>query len=71
MVATDVASRGLDIKGLGVVINYHIPEDPDVYIHRIGRTGRIGNYGKAYSFATPEDSRALWRIKKLKESQRA
>jgi superfamily II DNA/RNA helicase len=39
--------------------------------HRIGRTGRIGNYGKAYSFATPEDSRALWRIKKLRESQKA
>ncbi len=68
VVATDVASRGLDIKGVGVVINYHIPEDPEVYIHRIGRTGRIGNYGKAYSFVTPEDSRALWRIKKLKES---
>jgi ATP-dependent RNA helicase DeaD len=71
VVATDVASRGLDIKGVGVVINYHIPEDPEVYIHRIGRTGRIGNYGKAYSFATPEDSRALWRIKKLKENQKS
>jgi Superfamily II DNA and RNA helicases len=66
VVATDVASRGLDIRGVGVVINYHIPEDPKVYIHRIGRTGRIGNYGKAYSLVTPEDSRALWRIKKLK-----
>ncbi|WP_448587542.1 DEAD/DEAH box helicase [Thermocrinis sp.] len=68
VVATDVASRGLDIKGVGVVINYHIPEDPEVYIHRIGRTGRIGNYGRAYSFVTPEDSRALWRIRKLKEN---
>lgn len=68
VVATDVASRGLDIKGVSLVINYHIPEDPEVYIHRIGRTGRIGTYGKAYSLITPEDSKALWRIKKLKES---
>ncbi|MCS7277760.1 MAG: DEAD/DEAH box helicase [Aquificaceae bacterium] len=68
VVATDVASRGLDIKGVSLVINYHIPEDPEVYIHRIGRTGRIGAYGKAYSLIAPEDSRALWRIKKLKES---
>ncbi|MCS7308058.1 MAG: DEAD/DEAH box helicase [Aquificaceae bacterium] len=68
VVATDVASRGLDIKGVSLVINYHIPEDPEVYIHRIGRTGRIGAYGKAYSLITPEDSKALWRIKKLKES---
>lgn len=68
VVATDVASRGLDIKGVSLVINYHIPEDPEVYIHRIGRTGRIGSYGKAYSFITPEDIRSLLRIKKLKES---
>ena len=68
VVATDVASRGLDIKCVSLVINYHIPEDPEVYIHRIGRTGRIGTYGKAYSLITPEDSKALWRTKKLKES---
>jgi ATP-dependent RNA helicase DeaD len=67
VVATDVASRGLDIKGVSLVINYHIPEDPEVYIHRIGRTGRVGTYGKAYSLITPEDSKALWRIKKVKE----
>ncbi|MCS7263085.1 MAG: DEAD/DEAH box helicase [Aquificaceae bacterium] len=67
VVATDVASRGLDIKGVSLVVNYHIPEDPEVYIHRIGRTGRIGNYGKAYSLVSPEDTKALWRIKKLKE----
>ena len=67
IVATDVASRGLDIKGVSLVINYHVPEDPEVYIHRIGRTGRIGSYGKAYTLTTPEDSKALWRIRKLKE----
>ncbi len=68
IVATDVASRGLDIKGVSLVINYHVPEDPEVYIHRIGRTGRVGSYGKAYSLVTPEDSKALWRIKRLKEN---
>lgn len=68
IVATDVASRGLDIKGVSLVINYHVPEDPEVYIHRIGRTARLGSYGKALSLVTPEDSKSLWRIKKLKES---
>ncbi|MFN3812999.1 MAG: DEAD/DEAH box helicase [Aquificaceae bacterium] len=67
VVATDVASRGLDIKGVSLVINYNIPEDPEIYIHRIGRTGRIGSYGKAYSLITPEDSKAFLRIKKMKE----
>ncbi|MCX7979539.1 MAG: DEAD/DEAH box helicase [Bacteroidia bacterium] len=66
VVATDVASRGLDIRGVGLVVNYQIPEDPEVYIHRIGRTGRIGSHGKAYSLITPEDNRALGKIKKLK-----
>jgi ATP-dependent RNA helicase DeaD len=49
------------------LIRLSSPQDPEVYIHRIGRTGRIGNYGKAYSFATPEDSRALWRIRNLRK----
>ncbi|MEN3034541.1 MAG: DEAD/DEAH box helicase [Aquificaceae bacterium] len=67
VIATDVASRGLDIKGVGVVINFHIPEDPEVYIHRIGRTGRIGKSGKAFSLVAPEEMKALIRIKKLKQ----
>lgn len=66
MIATDVAARGLDIKDVGIVINYNIPEDPELYIHRIGRTGRIGKSGKAFSLICPEDSKALWRIKKLR-----
>lgn len=43
LVATDIASRGLDIKEIRTVINYHSPKDADAYIHRIGRTGRAGN----------------------------
>ncbi len=66
MIATDVAARGLDIKDVNIVINYNIPEDPELYIHRIGRTGRIGKSGKAFSLVCPEDSKALWRIKKLR-----
>lgn len=43
LVATDIASRGLDIKEIRTIINFHPPKDADVYIHRIGRTGRAGN----------------------------
>ncbi|MCS7083836.1 MAG: DEAD/DEAH box helicase [Aquificaceae bacterium] len=67
VIATDVASRGLDIKNVGLVINFHIPENPEVYIHRIGRTGRIGAKGKAFSLVSPEESKALYRIKKLRQ----
>ena len=52
LVATDVASRGLDIKLLQAVINYELPRDPDIYIHRIGRTGRAGEKGIALSLFT-------------------
>lgn len=69
LVATDVAARGIDIKDISLVINYHLPEDPEIYIHRIGRTGRIGRIGKAISLAAPEDSRTLSRIKKLTQAK--
>ncbi|HAD32076.1 MAG TPA: ATP-dependent RNA helicase DbpA, partial [Methylophaga sp.] len=49
LVATDVAARGLDIKAIEMVINYELPRDPEVYIHRIGRTGRAGESGLAMS----------------------
>ena len=52
LVATDVASRGLDIKSLKAVINYELPRDPEIYIHRIGRTGRAGEKGIALSLFT-------------------
>lgn len=67
LVTTDVASRGLDNKNVGLVINYHLPENPEVYVHRIGRTGRIGNSGKAYSLVSPEERNILrrtWTSKK-------
>jgi len=65
LVATDVASRGLDIQGLPQVINFDIPHSPEDYVHRIGRTGRAGLTGEAISLVSPEDSEALAAIEKL------
>jgi DEAD box ATP-dependent RNA helicase len=59
LVATSVASRGLDIKDVCHVINYDLPKELDDYIHRIGRTGRVGNIGKATSFYDPQQDRPL------------
>ncbi|KAI1280904.1 cAMP-specific 3',5'-cyclic phosphodiesterase, isoforms N/G [Halotydeus destructor] len=59
LVATSVASRGLDIKDVRHVINYDLPKEVDDYIHRIGRTGRVGNLGKATSFFDPTTDKAL------------
>ena len=65
LVATDVASRGLDIESLPQVINFDIPHSPEDYVHRIGRTGRAGMTGEAISLVAPEDSEALAAIEKL------
>ena len=65
LVASDVAARGLDVKGVSHVINYDIPWQPDDYIHRIGRTGRAGMKGIAISLATPSDAEFIERIEKL------
>jgi superfamily II DNA/RNA helicase len=54
LVATDLASRGLDITGLPAVVNYDLPRSPNDYVHRIGRTGRAGERGVAISFITAE-----------------
>jgi len=59
MCATDVAARGLDIKDLQAVINYEIPFDPEVYIHRIGRTGRAGKQGLALSLYSPSEAERI------------
>ncbi len=55
LVATDVAARGLDISDLSAVINYDLPFEPEVYVHRIGRTGRAGKEGQAFSIFTPKE----------------
>ena len=64
LIASDVASRGLDIDGVDVVVNYDIPVDPETYIHRIGRTGRAGKTGKAITFVTSDDIKGLNTIEK-------
>ena len=65
LVASDVAARGLDIKGVSHVFNYDVPWHPDDYVHRIGRTGRAGATGKAFTLATPADAEAVANIEKL------
>jgi ATP-dependent RNA helicase DeaD len=57
--ATDVAARGLDVERIGLVINYHMPYDPEWYVHRIGRTARAGRAGRAVLFVTPREQRLL------------
>lgn len=64
LVATDVAARGLDIDALDAVINYHIARDAEVHLHRIGRTGRAGSKGVAYSLIAPSDG---WRVALLQD----
>ncbi|MXO87720.1 DEAD/DEAH box helicase [Alteraurantiacibacter aestuarii] len=65
LVASDVAARGLDIKGVSHVFNYDTPWHPDDYVHRIGRTGRAGAKGRAITLVTPEDAEALANVEKL------
>ncbi len=65
LVASDLAARGLDVDGISHVVNYDLPEDPEVYIHRIGRTARAGRRGVAWSLVTPEQGDLLTAIEKL------
>ncbi len=65
LVATDVAARGLDIDDISHVFNYDLPQDPEVYIHRVGRTGRAGKTGVAISLFTPRDQGRLRRIENM------
>jgi ATP-dependent RNA helicase DeaD len=64
LVATDVAARGLDITGVSHVVNYDVPNSPDVYVHRIGRTGRAGESGRAITLITPKQRRELEAIER-------
>jgi len=65
LVATDVAARGIDVDNLTHVINYSLPQDPESYVHRIGRTGRAGNKGTAITFITPSEYKRLMYIKRI------
>ena len=65
LVATDIAARGLDVANIGHVINYDLPNTPEDYVHRIGRTARMKAVGSATSFVTEDDSRPLRAIEKL------
>jgi len=69
LIATDVAARGLDIDELTHVINYALPQDPEAYLHRIGRTGRAGKEGTAVTFITPEEYRKLMFIKNFTQTE--
>lgn len=65
LVATDVAARGLDIPEVSHVINFDVPNDPEYYVHRIGRTGRFGRHGAAITFVNPREQRALKIIERI------
>jgi superfamily II DNA/RNA helicase len=65
LVASDVAARGLDVKGVSHVFNFDTPWHPDDYVHRIGRTGRGGAFGRAFTLVSPEDAEAIDNVEKL------
>lgn len=69
LVATDIAARGIDVKEIGLVINYDLPDNPEDYVHRIGRTGRAGAQGKAVTFATPDQRMEVKQIERLTRNQ--
>ena len=68
LVATDIAARGIDVKGIEVVLNYDLPDNAEDYIHRIGRTARAGASGRAISFATPDQKGDVYSIERLMRS---
>lgn len=65
LVATDIAARGIDVNDIAMVINFDLPDNPEDYVHRIGRTGRAGNSGQAISFATPAEKFDIRQIEQL------
>ncbi len=69
LVATDIASRGIDVDSVSHVINYDVPEVPEDYVHRVGRTGRAGNVGQAITLVTPNEELAMRGIERLTEQK--
>lgn len=69
LIATDVAARGIDVKDLDLVINYDVPQDEEYYVHRIGRTGRNGNTGKAFTFVSPKDRSKISSIERYAKTK--
>ncbi|MBN1526575.1 MAG: DEAD/DEAH box helicase, partial [Candidatus Omnitrophica bacterium] len=65
LVATDIAARGIDVTSIELVINYDLPDDPENYVHRIGRTGRAGQEGHAITLATPDQGHDVRDIEKI------
>lgn len=65
LIATDIAARGIDVSGIELVVNYDLPDSSEDYVHRIGRTARAGNVGKAISFATPNQRKDIFNIERL------
>ncbi len=65
LVATDLASRGIDVADISHIINFDIPDDPEVYVHRVGRTARMGAAGKAFTFVTREQGDQLSKVEEL------
>ncbi len=65
LVATDIAARGIDVKGIELVLNFDLPDHAEDYVHRIGRTGRAGHAGHAISFATPDQQRDIRDIERI------
>src|SRR6185295_11966016 len=65
LVATDIAARGIDVDAISHVINYDVPAAPEDYVHRIGRTGRAGNSGRALTIVTPVEELSMKAIERL------
>lgn len=65
LVATDVAARGIDVDNIAMVVNYDVPRDPEIYVHRVGRTARAGARGVALTLMSPDESMMMWGVEKF------